>query len=147
MAHLHISQSGDKSCQPRSLLSFVDILSLTSVPPSTCTDGDFKVELNEILQESTHVHVFRATITSPQDAAFHFQAVIKFACSRETVDALKREAGFYQHQLRHLQGQYIPHMFGLFIGTTVQGEIAALVTSDEGRQLRKPFYHLPLQFR
>ena len=147
MAHLHMSLSGDKLSQLHT--SPVDVPPrLTSVPPSTCPDGgEFIAELTEFLQETLNVQVFRATITSRQDPAFRLQAVCKIASCNETVSAVKCEAGFYQHQLRHLQGQYVPHLFGLFIASSTWREVAILVTSDEGRQLGKPLYTLPLQFR
>ena len=148
MAHLYMSLSGDRLSQLHT--SPVDVpRHLMSVPPSTCPDGgEYDIaELTEFLQETLNVQVFRATITSRQDPAFRLQAVCKIASCNETVSAVKCEAGFYQHQLRHLQGQYVPHLFGLFIGTSTWREIAILVTSDEGRQLGKPLYTLPLQFR
>ncbi|RDX44567.1 hypothetical protein OH76DRAFT_1408981 [Lentinus brumalis] len=120
---------------------------LTSSPPSTCPSGTYTATHTELLQaEHGDVEVFRSTVTAPDDASFHFQAVCKMGYG-PAIERVKREAGLYQQELKALQGRYIPRVFGLFVGTTSRGPTAALVMSYEGRQLKRPMGCLPLQFR
>ncbi|RPD54253.1 hypothetical protein L227DRAFT_355484 [Lentinus tigrinus ALCF2SS1-6] len=141
MSHSHLSFAGDRL--PYSL----NASHLTSAFPSTYPFNVFAAGLTELLQETDDVDVFRSVITTLEDSSFRFLAVCKVAYGFEEVEALEREVGFYQRELRHLQGKYIPRLFGYFVGTTVRGTTAALVTSDEGRPLLKPFACLSLQFR
>lgn len=120
---------------------------LIGTSSSTYPHGVFAADLTEVLQERDCVSVFRSTITTPEDTSFRFHGVCKIAYGDREVRALEREAGFYQHQLRHLQGKYIPCFFGIFVGTSSRGRAAALVTSHEGRELQKPMSYLCLQFR
>ncbi|RPD55452.1 hypothetical protein L227DRAFT_615316 [Lentinus tigrinus ALCF2SS1-6] len=85
--------------------------------------------------EDGNTQVFRAELRQVIDGCLtrdSHAAVCKVVYSMRRVDALKKEAQFYNNQLANLQGDCVPVMYGCFVGATREGVTGVLLMSDCG---------------
>ncbi|KAI9060727.1 hypothetical protein FKP32DRAFT_1595044 [Trametes sanguinea] len=97
------------------------------------------------------MQVFRVTLYGVVDDAVIDDgrtAICKVAYGKRGVEALKKEADIYREKLAHLQGKWVPKIFGCYVGETVREALTCiLLMEDCGQPLPRMLYWLPPQQR
>lgn len=101
---------------------------------------EFVAEVSDRLHKGNS-QVFRATLTSSNDKT-PLDVVCKIVYGGRAIRRLRTEAGYYCHQLKQVQGTYVPRFRGLFEGETDEGLTACLVLDYCGKPLRTEFWAL-----
>jgi hypothetical protein len=119
-----------------------EILEMESLDPGYYSDLPYHATNVLRVTDEDEERVYSAHI----EAVFAHQTVIlKFAYNEEERQALHKEAGFYQNELRRVQKIFVPTYIGHF-GTS-DGEVTCLVVSFEGEPIECAFQELPAEER
>ncbi|KAL7278572.1 hypothetical protein ACG7TL_007571 [Trametes sanguinea] len=149
-ANFGILKSG--SCSPTALTTACDLMQAhipnrdTKLPLSVClkeftsetSDGNrqiFRAELCEVLLPSGRLTTLERNV------------ICKVAYGQRRIDALLREADFYNTKLLGLQGTVVPRMHGCYRGNTEDGRTAVLILEYCGEELagQLQYYHLTVR--
>jgi hypothetical protein len=76
--------------------------------------------------------IMRGTLSSNRG---DFDVVAKLGITTDTINALKKELGFYQ-KLRHLQGECVPKCFGYFFSPSEDQAFGCLIIEYCGKPIR-----------
>lgn len=82
--------------------------------------------------------VYRANVTVPGEGTFDI--VCKLVYGKRAINRLRDEANYYAHELKKLQGRYVPNFRGFYEGEGEDGPTACLVTDYCGKPLRTDFW-------
>ncbi|KII89954.1 hypothetical protein PLICRDRAFT_53082 [Plicaturopsis crispa FD-325 SS-3] len=85
---------------------------------------DFTATISHTIRGDSRVHI--ATVNTSEALIYSDQTdiIVKIATGKEGIKDLEREAGFYESDLRPLQGSVVPRCYGFFKGK-VSGEYQA----------------------
>ncbi|KAJ2972942.1 hypothetical protein NUW54_g12163 [Trametes sanguinea] len=73
-------------------------------------------------------------------------AICKIDCGRQRANVLKDEADVYRDKLAHLQGKWVPKLYGCYLGETNEGLTGILIMEDCGQPLPRPLCWLPPRY-
>ncbi|RPD54219.1 hypothetical protein L226DRAFT_494662 [Lentinus tigrinus ALCF2SS1-7] len=110
-----------------------------------------RVTIRERLTKG-NMHVFRVELHPLDDhdapiVGSEKVAICKVAYGKRRADLLKKEADLYREKLAPLQGQWVPIIYGCYLGQTVEAWTCILVMQDCGVPLPRPLMMLPPQLR
>ncbi|PPQ69645.1 hypothetical protein CVT24_001218 [Panaeolus cyanescens] len=132
-----------------------------SIPPSSSksqrvpSDLHVKVEPKAIGDIYSDAPVFRGAIVQPRgfkDAntpwSKNTSVILKFALREDFIEDLVDEARMYAGPLQSLQGSVVPHVYGLYIGASEDGDpVACLALECWGEVIKQSFSKLPVDTR
>ncbi len=92
------------------------------------------------------LRVFRGTMLQ-ESTGKELKVVFKVAYDEPCLLLLANEAEIYTEHLVKVQGEYVPRMYGSFVGETDEGKTRVTVLEDWGEELRIPLKVQPVKFR
>ncbi|RDX45519.1 hypothetical protein OH76DRAFT_943457 [Lentinus brumalis] len=92
------------------------------------------------------LRVFRGMMLQ-ESTGKELKVVFKVAYDEPCLLLLANEAEIYTEHLVKVQGEYVPRMYGSFVGETDEGKTRVTVLEDWGEELRIPLKVQPVKFR
>lgn len=82
---------------------------------------DSNVVVNDVvgINHAGYQGVWKGTVVQPGGGIPAGEVVFKIAALQRDREALQVELNFYNNQLKSLQGQCVPHCYGLFEGESI----------------------------